>query len=98
MTGAALLALPLALGIPFLAWLVYLRTDRADWIDVAWAFSLGGLAIMDRTHTLWGSTNLGPSAVWRPLATAILGLDGTWEFTDTTSPTPAKLYYRISTP
>jgi len=61
-------------------------------------FSLGGLAIMDRTHTLWGSTNLGPSAVWRPLATAILGLDGTWEFTDTTSPTPAKLYYRISTP
>ena len=46
MTEAALLALPLALGMPFLAWLVYLRTDRADWIDVAWAFSLGGLAAL----------------------------------------------------
>jgi steroid 5-alpha reductase family enzyme len=39
-----LTGLPLALGLPFLAWLVYLKTDRADWIDVAWAFSLGGLA------------------------------------------------------
>jgi steroid 5-alpha reductase family enzyme len=39
-----LLGVPLALGLPFAAWLVYLKTDRADWIDVAWAFSLGGLA------------------------------------------------------
>jgi len=54
--------------------------------------TLSGLAIMDRTHTLWGTTNLGPSAVWQPIATGILGLDGTWEFTDTTSPTPPKLY------
>lgn len=43
--GALLLAaVPVALGLPFLAWVVYLRTDRADWIDVAWAFSLGALA------------------------------------------------------
>jgi steroid 5-alpha reductase family enzyme len=46
MTGTALPALALALGLPLLAWLVYLRTDRADWIDVAWAFSLGGLAAL----------------------------------------------------
>ncbi len=39
-------ALPVALGVPFLAWLIYLVTDRADWIDVAWAFSLGGLAVL----------------------------------------------------
>jgi len=39
-------ALSVALGLPFLAWLVYLATDRADWIDVAWAFSLGGLAAL----------------------------------------------------
>ena len=43
---APLPALALALGLPFLAWLVYLRSDRADWIDVAWAFSLGGLALL----------------------------------------------------
>ena len=46
--GALLLAsIPVALGLPFLAWLVYLRTDRADWIDVAWAYSLGALALLD---------------------------------------------------
>ena len=60
--------------------------------------TLGGLAIMDRTHTLWGTTNLGPSAVWRPIATGIQGLDGTWEFSAPTPPPPPKLYYRISTP
>lgn len=38
--------LSVALGLPFLAWLVYLVTDRADWIDVAWAFSLGALAVL----------------------------------------------------
>lgn len=41
--------IPLALGLPFGAWLLYLKTDRADWIDVAWAFSLGGLAVLFAT-------------------------------------------------
>ncbi len=42
--------IPLALGLPFLAWLLYLRTDRADWIDVAWAASLGALAVLFAYH------------------------------------------------
>ena len=39
------LGLPIALGLPFAAWLLYLKYDRADWIDVAWAYSLGAMAV-----------------------------------------------------
>ncbi|BDU77552.1 DUF1295 domain-containing protein [Mesoterricola sediminis] len=70
MTGALVPALPLALGLPFLAWLVYLRTDRADWIDVAWAFSLGGLAV------LYAWTGQGDP--WRRLVLGAAG--GAWGF------------------
>jgi len=51
---AALLVL--ALGLPLLAYALYLRRDRADWIDVAWAFSLGGMAVV---HAAWGAGDPG---------------------------------------
>lgn len=60
--------LSIALGLPLLAWLVYLMTDRADWIDVAWAFSLGGLAVLFAV--------LGPGDGDRRLLTGLLG--GLW--------------------
>lgn len=70
MTSWVLMALALALGLPLLAWLVYLRTDRADWIDVAWAFSLGGLAVL---HAEAGTGD--------PLRRLILGAaGGAWGF------------------
>lgn len=61
-------SLLLALGLPFTAWLVYLRTDRADWIDVAWAFSLGALALLYAA--------LGTGDLDRRLLTGLIG--GLW--------------------
>ena len=61
--GSLLLAaLPLAVGLPLLAWFVYLRTDRADWIDVAWAYCLAAMAVL--------FTALGPGD---PLRRLLLG-------------------------
>lgn len=60
--------IPLALGLPLLAWLVFLRTDNGGWIDVAWAYSLGGLAVLFAI--------LGPGDPARRLLTALLG--GLW--------------------
>ncbi len=60
--------LSIAMGLPFLAWLVFLTTDRADWIDVAWAFSLGGLAVLFAV--------LGPGDPARRLLTGLVG--GLW--------------------
>ncbi len=59
---------PVALGVPFLAWLVYLVTDRADWIDVAWALSLGALAVVFAV--------LGPGDPDRRLLSGFVG--GLW--------------------
>src|SRR5512145_1012506 len=60
--------IPLALGLPLLAWLVFLKTDNGGWIDVAWAFSLGSLAVLFAV--------LGPGDPDRRLLTALLG--GVW--------------------
>lgn len=59
---------PLALGLPLLAWGVFLKTDNGGWIDVAWAYSLGGLAMLFAA--------LGPGDPDRRLLTALLG--GLW--------------------
>ena len=60
--------IPLALGLPLLAWLVFLKTDNGGWVDVAWAYSLGSLAVLFAV--------LGPGAPDRRLLTALLG--GLW--------------------
>jgi steroid 5-alpha reductase family enzyme len=60
--------IPLALGLPLLAWLVFLKTDNGGWIDVAWAYSLGGLAVLFAA--------LGPGDSDHRLLTALLG--GLW--------------------
>ncbi|HET8714603.1 MAG TPA: DUF1295 domain-containing protein [Holophagaceae bacterium] len=49
-------------------WLVYRRTDRADWVDAGWAGSLGLMAL------LYGA--LGPGDLHRRLLVAALG--GFW--------------------
>jgi steroid 5-alpha reductase family enzyme len=51
-----------------LAWLLYRRTDNAGWVDVAWAYGLGGLAILFAA--------LGPGDPVRRGLVAILG--GGW--------------------
>lgn len=61
-------ALLLACVIQAALWLVYRRTDRADWVDAGWAGSLGLLAI------LYGG--LGPGGGPRRLLVAALG--GMW--------------------
>jgi len=63
-----ILGIPLAMGLPLAAWLVYLKTDRADWIDVAWALSLGGLAVLFAA--------MGPGDPARRLLTGVVG--GIW--------------------
>lgn len=47
MSDLALLALAasVALGATFLAWLVFLKTDNAGWVDAFWSFGLGGVAL-----------------------------------------------------
>jgi len=66
----SLLALgaPLALGSVFLAWLVFLKTDNAGWVDVSWALGLGALAV--------AFALAGPGDASRRLLLGLLG--GTW--------------------
>lgn len=63
-----LLAAILACALQAALWLVYRRTDRADWVDAGWAGSLGLMAV------LYGA--LGPGAGHRRLLVAVLG--GAW--------------------
>jgi steroid 5-alpha reductase family enzyme len=63
-----LLAALLACGIQGALWLLYRRTDRADWVDAGWAGSLGLMAI------LYGVAGTGAL----PRRLLVAGLGGAW--------------------
>jgi sugar lactone lactonase YvrE len=49
------------------------------------------------TNVVLAATNLGPGAVWIPLATNVAAADGDWQFTDTNTARWTRKFYRSAT-